>query len=45
MFTEKEKEGLDSVEESCDASIQRLEDYIEKRGGRLVSATRNNTDN
>ena len=24
--------------------IQRLEDYTEKRGGRLVTATRNNTD-
>ena len=27
------------------ASIQWLEDYIEKHGGRLITATRNNTDN
>ena len=26
-------------------SIQRLEDYIQKRGGRLMTASRNNTDN
>ena len=30
---------------NVDASIQRLEDYIEKRGGRLITATRNDTDN
>ena len=30
---------------NIDAAIQRLEDYIEKRGGRLIRATRNNTDN
>ncbi len=35
--------GLASIEESVDASIQRLEDYIEKRGGKLIAATRNNT--
>ena len=35
---------LASIEDSVDASIQRLEDYIEKRLGRLVRATRNNTD-
>ena len=37
--------GLASTEDSVDASIQRLEDYIQKRGGRLITATRNNTDN
>ena len=37
--------GLASIEDSVDASIQRLEDYIEKRGGRLITATKNNTDN
>ena len=36
--------GLTSIEESVDASIQRFEDYIEKRGGRLVTVTRNNID-
>ena len=28
-----------------DASIQRLEDYLQKRRGRLITATRNSTDN
>ena len=37
--------GLTSTEDSIDASIQRLEDYIEKREERLITATRNNTDN
>ena len=36
--------GLASIEDSVDASIQRLEDYIEKHGG-LITAIRNNTDN
>ena len=36
--------GLTSTEDSVDASIQRLEDYVEKRGGILITATRNNTD-
>ena len=36
--------GLASIEDSVDASIQGLEDYIETRR-RLVSATRNDTDN
>ena len=37
--------GVASMEDSVDASIQRLEDYIEKHGRRLIIATRNNTDN
>ena len=37
--------GFASIKDSIDASIQRLEDYIEKRGGRLIKAIRNNTDN
>ena len=36
--------GLATIEDSFDASIQRLEDNIEKRGGRLLTATRNDTD-
>ena len=36
--------GLTSIEDSVDVSIQRLEDYIEKCWGRLITATRNNTD-
>ena len=38
------KEGgreLASIEDSVDASIQRLEDYIEKHGGGLITAIRN----
>ena len=35
---------LASIRECVDASIQWLQDYIETRGGRLVAATRNNTD-
>ena len=33
-----------SIEDSVDASIQRLEDYLGKNGG-LITAIRNNTDN
>ena len=33
--------GLDSI----DASIHRLEDYIEKHKGGLITAIRNDTDN
>ena len=42
------KEGereLTNIKDSVDASIQRLKDYIEKRGEGLITATRNNTDN
>ena len=37
--------GLASIEDSVDASIQRLEHYIEKHEGGLIMAIRNNTDN
>ena len=33
-----------SIEDSVDISMQWLEDYIEKRGGRLITATRNKTN-
>ena len=36
--------GLASIEYSMETSIHRLEDYIEKRRGRLITATRNNRD-
>ena len=36
--------GIARIEESVDASIQRLEDYTEKHGG-LITATKNDTDN
>ena len=37
--------GLTSIEYSVDALVQRLEDYIEGHEERLITATRNNTDN
>ena len=37
--------GLASIEDSFHASIQRLEDYIEKHERGLITAIRNNTDN
>ena len=37
--------GLASIEDSVDASTQRLENYIEKHEGGLITAIRNNTDN
>ena len=38
------RRGLASIEDSIDASIQQLEDYIEKHGLIQIIATRNNTD-
>ena len=37
--------GLCNIEDSVDTSIQRFEDHIQKRRGRLITATRNNTYN
>ena len=37
--------GLANIEDSVDASIQRLEDYIQKHAGGLITAIRNDTDN
>ena len=37
--------GLASIEDSNDASLQRLEDYIEKHEGGLITAIINDTDN
>ena len=37
--------GLASIEDSIDASIQRLEDYTEKHERGLIAAIRNDTDN
>ena len=39
------RRGLTSIQDNVDASIQRLEDYTKKHGGRLITATRNITDN
>ena len=46
MYQEKcEGRGLASIEGSVHASIQRLEDYIEKHERGLITAIRNNADN
>ena len=37
--------GLVSIEDTVDASIQRLEDNIEKHERGLITAIRNDTDN
>ena len=37
--------GLASIEHSIDTSIQRLEDYIQKHEGGLITGTRNDTEN
>ena len=37
--------GLANIEDSVEASIQQLGDYIEMSGGRLIAAIRNNTEN
>ena len=37
--------GLAIIEDSGDASIQRLEDYIEKHERGLITAIRNDADN
>ena len=45
---ESRKEGgrrLASIEDSEDASIQWLEDYVEKHEGRLITVIKNDTDN
>ena len=41
----EEGRGLASIEDNGDASIQRLEDYIEKHERGLITAIRNDTDN
>ena len=45
MYQKEGGRGLASVEDSVDASIQRLEDYIQKHDGGLITAIRNETDN
>ena len=37
--------GLANIEDSVDASIQRLKDYIQKHEGGLITTTRNDTEN
>ena len=44
MSRREEGKGYTSNEECADALIQRIEDYMEKFGGRLITATRNKTN-
>ena len=44
VLRKEERKGLASMEDSVDTSIQQLEDYIQKRGRRLITTTRNNTN-
>ena len=44
MYQERRKEKL-CMEDSVDASIQRLEDYREKHEGGMITAIRKDTDN
>ena len=37
--------GFASIEDTVDASIQRLEDYIEKHERELITTIKNDTDN
>ena len=47
IYLSRKKRGreLASIEDSVDASIQRLKDYIEKHEEGLITAIRNDTDN
>ena len=45
VSTKEEGRELASTQDSVDASIQRLEDYIEKHDVGLITALRNDTDN
>ena len=37
--------GLANIEDSVDATVQRLEDYLKKRKGKLITTTGGNIDN
>ena len=47
LYVSIKEEGkeLASIEDNVDASIQRLEDYIEKHDGGLITSIKNDTDN
>ena len=47
LYVSRKEEGrrLTSILDNVDTSIQWLKDYVKKCGGRLITATRNNTDN
>ena len=47
LYVSRKRRGkwLANIEDSLDASIHRLEDYIEKHGGGLITAIKNDTEN
>ena len=47
LYVSRKERGrrLASIEDSVDALIQRLEDYIEKHEGGLITAIKNDSDN
>ena len=47
LYVSRKEEGigLASIKDNVDASIRRLEDYIEKHEGGLITAIRNDTGN
>ena len=45
LYVLRKEGGLASFEDHVDTSIRRLEDYIKKRWVKLITASRNNTDN
>ena len=45
VLRKEEGRGLASIEDRVDASIQRLEDYIQKYDRGLIIAIRNDTNN
>ena len=45
MSRKEERRGFDSIQDSVNASLQRREDYRKKCGERLITTTRNNTEN
>ena len=44
MSRKEGRRGVPSIQDSIVTSIKRLKDYIEKCKGRLIAATRNNTN-
>ena len=45
LYVSRKEGELASIEDSVDASIQRLDDYIQKHDKGLIRAIRNDTDN
>ena len=44
MSIKQGERGLANIEDNVDTSIQWLKDYIQKRKGRLIKATRDNAN-